>query len=176
MSAGRNPTMTKETTSASSTAAAARVDMHCHSSASELSRLGVQRAAGLPECATPPEEVYALAKRHGMDYVTITDHDTIAGVLEIADRPDVFISEELTAHFRGSECAAHVLCYGITSDDHEWLQAHSSDIELCAGYMREREIVSALAHPYYAVAAPLTPAHRRLLAELFDIWEIRNGA
>jgi glycosyltransferase involved in cell wall biosynthesis/predicted metal-dependent phosphoesterase TrpH len=138
--------------------------------------LGVQRAAGLPECATPPEEVYALAKRHGMDYVTITDHDTIAGVLEIADRPDVFISEELTAHFRGSECAAHVLCYGITSDDHEWLQAHSGDIELCAGYMREREIVCALAHPYYAVAAPLTPAHRRLLAELFDIWEIRNGA
>src|ERR1700727_776612 len=36
-----------------------RVDLHCHSSASEVSRLGVQRAMGLPECATPPEEVYA---------------------------------------------------------------------------------------------------------------------
>ena len=49
-------------------------------------KLGVQRALGLPECATPPEEVYALAKRRGMDFVTITDHDTIAGALEIADR------------------------------------------------------------------------------------------
>src|SRR5205823_3314482 len=77
-----------------------RVDMHCHSAASQLSRLGVQRAAGLPECATPPEEVYELAKRRGMDFVTITDHDTIAGVLEISHRPDVFISEELTAWFR----------------------------------------------------------------------------
>src|SRR5580700_7641483 len=78
-----------------------RCDMHCHSTASQVSRLGVQRAAGLPECATPPEEVYELAKRRGMDFVTITDHDTIDGVLEIADRPDVFVSEELTAHFRG---------------------------------------------------------------------------
>ena len=56
-----------------------RVDLHCHSTASEESRLGVQRAVGLPECATPPEEVYELAKRRGMDFVTITDHDTIDG-------------------------------------------------------------------------------------------------
>ncbi len=91
-----------------------RVDMHCHSTASQVSKLGVQRALGLPECATPPEEVYELAKRRGMDFVTITDHDTIDGVLEIADRPDVFVSEELTAHFRGEPQAVHVLCYGIT--------------------------------------------------------------
>ena len=61
----------------------------------------MQHALGLPECATPPEEVYALAKRRGMDFVTITDHDTIDGALAIADRPDVFVSEELTAGFRG---------------------------------------------------------------------------
>lgn len=153
-----------------------RADLHCHSTASQLSRLGVQRAVGLPECATPPEEVYALAKRRGMDFVTITDHDTIEGALEIADRPDVFVSEELTAHFRGEPQAVHVLCYGIAPEDHEWLQAHRGDVEGCALYMREREIVCALAHPYYTVAAPLTARHRRRLAELFEIWEVRNGA
>jgi glycosyltransferase involved in cell wall biosynthesis/predicted metal-dependent phosphoesterase TrpH len=150
--------------------------MHCHSTASQESKLGVQRALGLPECATPPQEVYELAKRRGMDFVTITDHDTIAGVLEIADRPDVFISEELTAHFRGEPQAVHVLCYGITPEDHEWLQANSHDVELCAAYLYEREIVCALAHPYYTVAAPLGARHRRRLAELFGVWEIRNGA
>jgi glycosyltransferase involved in cell wall biosynthesis/predicted metal-dependent phosphoesterase TrpH len=150
--------------------------MHCHSTASELSRLGVQRALGLPECATPPEEVYALAKRRGMDFVTITDHDTIAGVLEIADRPDVFISEELTAYFRGEPQGVHVLCYGIEPDDHEWLQAHSGDVELCAAYLYDRDIACALAHPYYTVAAPLSARHRRRLAELFSVWETRNGA
>jgi glycosyltransferase involved in cell wall biosynthesis/predicted metal-dependent phosphoesterase TrpH len=154
----------------------AKVDMHCHSTASQESKLGVQRALGLPECATPPQEVYELAKRRGMDFVTITDHDTIAGVLEIADRPDVFISEELTAHFRGEPQAVHVLCYGITREDHEWLQANSHDVELCAAYLYEREIVCALAHPYYTVAAPLGARHRRRLAELFGVWETRNGA
>jgi len=155
---------------------ATRVDLHCHSTASQQSRLGVQRAVGLPECATPPEEVYELAKRRGMDFVTITDHDTIAGVQQIADRPDVFISEELTAHFRGEPQAVHVLCYGIHAEDHQWLQANRGDVELCAAYLYERDIACALAHPYYQVGAPLTARHRRRLAELFAVWEVRNGA
>jgi glycosyltransferase involved in cell wall biosynthesis/predicted metal-dependent phosphoesterase TrpH len=153
-----------------------RVDLHCHSTASELSKLGVQRAVGLPECATPPEEVHALAKRRGMDFVTITDHDTIDGCLAIADRPDVFVSEELTARFRGEPQAVHVLCFGITPDDHEWLQAHAGDVELVAEYLHGHEIACALAHPFYAVAAPLVARHRRRLAQLFPVWEVRNGA
>ncbi|HYC82225.1 MAG TPA: glycosyltransferase [Solirubrobacterales bacterium] len=153
-----------------------RVDLHCHSTASQLSKLGVQRSLGLPECATRPEEVYELAKRRGMDFVTITDHDTIAGVMEIADRPDCFVSEELTARFAGEPQAAHVLCFGITPGDHEWLQAHSGDVEACAAYLHEGEIACALAHPFFNVAAPLTRRHRRILAELFPIWEVRNGS
>src|SRR5262249_9926064 len=173
---GGNPTSSRQTDGTRTSTVTARVDMHCHSTASQESRLGVQRAVGLPEGATPPQEVYELAKRRGMDFVTITDHDTITGVLTLADRPDVFVSEELTAHFRGEQQAVHVLCYGITADDHEWLQAHRDDLELCVAYMYEREIVCALAHPYYTVAAPLTTRHRRRLAQLFDIWEVRNGA
>ena len=64
-----------------------KADLHCHSTASQESKLGVQRSLGLPECATPPQEVYELAKRRGMDFVTITDHDTIAGALELATGP-----------------------------------------------------------------------------------------
>jgi glycosyltransferase involved in cell wall biosynthesis/predicted metal-dependent phosphoesterase TrpH len=131
---------------------------------------------GLPECATPPDEVYELAKRRGMDFVTITDHDTIDGCLAIADRPDVFVSEELTTWFCGEPQAVHVLCYGIDPDDHEYLQAHAADLEECAAYLREREIACALAHPFFAVAAPLGPRHRRRLAELFPVWEVRNGS
>ena len=163
-------------TTQSETKTATRADLHCHSTASAVSKLGVQRALGLPECATPPEEVYALAKRRGMDFVTITDHDTIDGALEIADRPDVFVSEELTARFAGEPQAVHVLCFGITPGDHEWLQAHAGDVEQVAEYLREQEIASALAHPFYAVEAPLTARHRRRLAELFGVWEVRNGA
>src|SRR5439155_828783 len=57
-----------------------RADLHCHSTS-----------------ATPPETLYALAKWRGMDFVTITDHDSIDGVLSIADHEDVFMSVELAA-------------------------------------------------------------------------------
>jgi glycosyltransferase involved in cell wall biosynthesis/predicted metal-dependent phosphoesterase TrpH len=153
-----------------------RVDLHCHSTASEVAKLGVQRALALPECATPPREVYVLAKRRGMDFVTITDHDTIDGALELAGEPDVFISEELTTWFKDEPQAVHVLCFGITPDDHDWLQAHRGDVEACADYLHGHEIACALAHPFFHVAAPLTPAHRRKLARLFPVWETRNGS
>jgi predicted metal-dependent phosphoesterase TrpH len=155
-----------------------RADLHCHSWASARSRLGVQRAVGLPECATPPDEVYALAKRRGMDFVTITDHDSIEGVLAIADQAaDAFVSVELTASFRGEPgAAAHVLCWGITADDHAWLQAHAADLEQSAAYLHEQGIACALAHPHYFVREPLLPRHLGVLAELFPTWETRNGS
>jgi glycosyltransferase involved in cell wall biosynthesis/predicted metal-dependent phosphoesterase TrpH len=154
-----------------------RVDLHCHSTASVVSKLGVQRALGLPECATPPEDVYELAKRRGMDFVTITDHDTIDGALELAERyDDAFVSEELTAWFRGEPQAVHILCWGITPDDHERLQDLAGDVEAVASELRIRAITCALAHPFYAVEAPLLPRHRRRLAQLFPIWETRNGS
>src|SRR5688500_2812946 len=159
------------------TPSATRADLHCHSTASEVSKLGVQRSVGLPECATPPEEVYELAKRRGMDFVTITDHDTIDGAAALAERyDDAFISEELTVSFRGEPQAVHVLVHGITPDDHEWLQANAGDVEACAEYLHGNGIACALAHPFFAVAAPLEPRHRRRLARLFDVWEVRNGA
>ncbi len=154
-----------------------RVDLHCHSTASAVSKLGVQRALGLPECATPPQEVYELAKRRGMDFVTITDHDTIDGALDLAERyDDAFVSEELTAWFRGEAQAVHILCWGITRSDHERLQALAGDVEAVAEELDRRQIACALAHPFYAVEAPLLPRHRRRLAQLFPVWETRNGS
>ena len=150
--------------------------MHVHSTASELSKLGVQRSLHIPECATDPSEVYELAKRRGMNFVTITDHDTIEGVEALEHLSDTFISEELTVWFKGEPQAVHVLCYGITPGDHEWLQAHNDDVEACAAYLHSHEITAALAHPFYAVQEPLTPRHRRRLAQLFPIWETRNGS
>ena len=88
----------------------------------------------------------------------------------------MFVSEELTARFAGEPQAVHILCLGITPADHEWLQSHAGDVETVAAYLREHDIACALAHPFYAVEAPLTARHRRRLAELFDVWEVRNGA
>src|SRR5206468_2555558 len=72
--------------------------------------------------------------------------------------------------------AVHVLVWGITPEQHEWLQANRHDVEVIAEHLRENAIACALAHPFYAVEAPLAPRHRRRLAELFDVWEVRNGS
>jgi predicted metal-dependent phosphoesterase TrpH len=150
-----------------------RVDLHCHCTASAVSKLAIQRALGLPECATPPQEVYDLAKRRGME----PDHDAIDGALELAARyDDAFVSEELTAWFRGEPQAVHILCWGISPSDHERLQALAGDVEAVAEELSARAIACALAHPFYAVEAPLLPRHRRRLAQLFPIWETRNGS
>ena len=136
-----------------------RADLHCHSTASQVSKLGVQRALGLPECATPPEEVYALAKRRGMDFVTITDHDTIDGVLR--DRRPA-----RRLRLRGAD---RLLPRRAAGGAHPLPRDHAGRPRLAAGPPRRRrgrraatctssEITCALAHPFYAVEAPLQPA------------------
>jgi hypothetical protein len=50
---------------------------------------------GCPESFTEPLQVYSIAKSRAMDLVTITDHNSIDGALQIAHLPDTFISEEL---------------------------------------------------------------------------------
>src|SRR3954463_14466107 len=101
-----------------SSAAARRIDLHCHSEASNKATEAALNAISCPECYSHPDEVYAQAKRRGMDFVTITDHDTIDGALRIAMRADVLVGEELTCWFPEDDCKMHVLVYGITPDDH----------------------------------------------------------
>ena len=156
--------------------ASSRVDMHCHSTASQLAKLGDSAGARPAGVRNAPEEVYELAKRRGMDFVTITDHDTIDGVLELADRADVFVSEELTVSFRTSRRPCTCSATGSRRTTTSGSRAHNGDVEACAEYLHSNEIACALAHPFFAVAAPLTPRHRRRLAQLFPVWETRNGS
>ena len=44
-----------------------------------------------------------------MDLVAITDHDTIAGSLTIADRPDVLVGCEVTASFPEDGVRVHLV-------------------------------------------------------------------
>jgi predicted metal-dependent phosphoesterase TrpH len=71
----------------------------------------------MPESYTDPAEAYATAKRRGMDFVTLTDHNTIAGALEIAHHEDVFISVEVTAELPEDRTPLHVLVWGIGERD-----------------------------------------------------------
>src|SRR5918992_1435934 len=127
-----------------------RIDLHCHSDASNRAAEAALNAINCPECYSDPDEVYAQAKRRGMDFVTITDHDSIDGVLRIACRyGDVLVGEELTCWFPEDDCKMHVLVYGITRTDHDRLQSLAQDIYAVAEYVERNGIAHAVAHPIY---------------------------
>jgi predicted metal-dependent phosphoesterase TrpH len=89
-----------------------KIDLHVHSKYSTRPSQWVLQKLGCQECYTEPLALYRSAKDKGMTAVTITDHNTINGVLEIAHLPDTFISEEVTSYFPDG-CKVHVLVYQI---------------------------------------------------------------
>src|SRR6266516_6699121 len=126
-----------------------RIDLHCHSLASNRPTDTVLRALNCPESYSEPGAVYAQAKARGMRFVTITDHDSIEGVKMIADRADVIVGEELSCRFPEDGCLMHIVVWGLTQEDHEELQRRAGDIYRVADYLEQRRLAHAVAHPLY---------------------------
>ena len=152
------------------------MDLHCHSSASSLTAETFLNAIHCPECYSEPADVYAQAKRRGMDLVAITDHDTIVGVSTLSGRTDVLVGEELTCWFPEDQCKMHVLVYGITANDHERLQGIARDIYKVAEYLEANRIAHSVAHPVYRQNDRLERWHIERLLLLFKGFECLNGA
>jgi glycosyltransferase involved in cell wall biosynthesis len=153
-----------------------RIDLHCHTVASSLTAEAVLNAIHCPECYSDPREVYAQAKRRGMDLVAVTDHDTIQGATAIAHLSDVIVGEELTCWFPEDQCKMHVLVFGITAQDHVALQGLAKDIYEVARYIEEHNIAHAVAHPIYRQNDRLERWHLERLLLLFKGFECLNGA
>ena len=135
-----------------------KVDMHVHSKYSTRPSQWILQKIGCPESFTEPLELYNIAQDRGMDMVTITDHNTIAGCLEIAHLPGTFISEEITTYFPEDNCKLHVLAYDISEKQHDEVQKVRGNVYDLVPYLREQGIVHVLAHPLFAVNDRLTPA------------------
>lgn len=95
-----------------------RMDMYCHSSASAGPVIHAASWVSAPECYSTPEEVYAQAITRGMDLVTLTDHDTIAGALSLVERgfPNVLLGQEVIVRFPKDRVKLHVFVYNFTPE------------------------------------------------------------
>jgi glycosyltransferase involved in cell wall biosynthesis len=153
-----------------------KADLHCHSCASTEADEAVLLALKCPESYSDPADVYAQAKRRGMDFVTITDHDTIAGVTTIAPQPGVIIGEELTCYFPEDRCKIHLLLWGLTETDHLALQSLAGDIRKVAEYVASHCIAHSVAHPLYRQNDVLEKWHIEQLLLMFKGFECLNGA
>jgi glycosyltransferase involved in cell wall biosynthesis len=151
-------------------------DLHVHSSFSTDSGNYALRRARLGESYTEPERVYRVARARGMDFVTISDHNTVEGALRIAHEERAFVSVEVTTCFPEDQTPLHVLVWNLTEEDHRDLQPFRPSVYELVAFLRDRGLVHALAHPLYRMGPPLTPWHVERMMLLFSVWEGRNGA
>ena len=152
-----------------------KIDLHVHSAFSKRPSQWILQKISCPESFTDPMRVYRTAKKKGMSMVTLSDHNTIDGALEIAHLPDTFISEEITSYFPEDGCKVHILALDITEAQHRDIQKIRQNIFDLAAYLNRENIVHIQAHPLYGVNDRLTPAHFEQMILLFKNFEL-NGA
>jgi glycosyltransferase involved in cell wall biosynthesis len=152
-----------------------RCDLHLHSRFSARSEEWLFRRFDFPDSYTDPRDLYRLLRERGMDFVTITDHDTIEGNLEIAELDRTFISEEVTTYFPQDPCKLHLLVWGISEAQHAEIAAVRENIYELQSYLQNAEISHSVAHPLYSINGKLETTHLERLILLFKYFEGING-
>lgn len=157
---------------------AARIDLHCHSTFSD------ERIRWVPGIVfhplLEPAESYRLAKARGMDFVTLTDHDTIDGCKALLDEygplEDFIVGEEVSVEFPEDGLLIHVNVYDIDEAQHREIQRLRRDIRAFVGYVRDIDKLYVLNHmTWNGQHRPLTRRHIELMLELFPVFEGING-
>jgi len=152
-----------------------KIDLHVHSQSSKRPSQWILQKLNCPESFTHPFKLYEVAKARGMDYVTISDHNTIAGALEIAHLRDTFVSEEVTTYFPEDGCKLHVVALNITESQHADITKIRQNVYDLTGYLNRSGIHHILAHPFYDMNHRLTIEHFEKLLLLFENFEL-NGS
>src|SRR5712672_3192157 len=152
-----------------------KCDLHIHSRHSARSEEWLFRRFDFPDSYSDPKQLYEELRKRGMDYVTITDHDSIDGCLEIAHLPRTFISEQVTTYFPHDGCKLHILVWGISEQQHREIESVRENLFDLQRYLQSAEITHAVAHPLYSVNGKLQATHLEQLILLFKHFEGING-
>jgi predicted metal-dependent phosphoesterase TrpH len=153
--------------------AGVRCDLHVHSARSgPVDLRPFTRVAN--ESYEEPLAVYEQARRSGMNLFTLTDHDTIAGVLELRDRPQVFVSEEVSCALPGGR-ELHLGVFDIDEAQHEQIARRRRDAESLFAYLAEHRIPACVNHPFSALTGRRETADLQHALASLPLVEARNG-
>jgi glycosyltransferase involved in cell wall biosynthesis len=152
-----------------------KCDLHIHSRHSARSEEWLFRRFDFPDSYSDPRALHRQLRKRGMDFVTITDHDTIEGCLEIAHLPNTFLSEQVTTYFPQDGCKLHILVWGISEQQHREIEAARDNVFELQHYLQTAQITHAVAHPLYSVNGKLEATHLEQLILLFKHFEGING-
>ena len=152
-----------------------KADLHLHSRFSDRSADWIFRRFDFPDSYSQPQALYDVLRSRGMDLVTLTDHNSIKGALEIAELPGVFLSEEVTTYFPEDRCKIHLLVWNLTEAQHREIFVLRENIFELQAYLSQQNLAHAVAHPLHQVNHKLTRSHLEQLCLLFQCFEGRNG-
>jgi glycosyltransferase involved in cell wall biosynthesis len=152
-----------------------KADLHVHSSHSNKPTYWAMRKFNCPESYTSPDYLYQTARGRGMDYVTISDHNSINGALEIAHLPGAFVSSEITSYFPENSCKVHVVVLNITESQFRQIIELRKNIYEMVAYLQGEGIAHFMAHPLYAQNDKLTTGIIEKALVLFTTFEVKNG-
>jgi predicted metal-dependent phosphoesterase TrpH len=155
-----------------------RIDLHVHTRFSPSPTFG---RWGASDCALAPEEAYDTLKARGMEAVTFTDHDTLAGGLALMEKrpglPDFFLSEEVTTRYPDLPQRLHVGVFRLDEARHREIARLRGNALDLAAYCRAEGLPFALMHPGNAFIARRQEArYWELALEHFPLWEAANGS
>ena len=153
-----------------------KADLHVHSRFSNKPSIWALRKLNCPESYTKPESIYKTALKKGMNFVTITDHNTINGALEIAHLPNTFISSEITSYFPEDGCKMHVVALGITEPIFDDIMHLRKNIFELIAYLHANRIAHYIAHPLYDMNSRISAETIEKLVLLFEVFEAKNGS
>ncbi|MBD3272622.1 MAG: glycosyltransferase [Elusimicrobia bacterium] len=153
-------------------------DLHVHSEHSKHPSEWFLQKIGTQESYTTIDEIYQTAKKNGMTHVTISDHNTIDGALELVKKypNDTFISCEVTTYFPENGCKIHLLVFGITEQQFGQIDKIRSNIYVLRDYIIQRNIAHSIAHATYSINRKLTIEILEKLLLMFDVFEGINGS
>lgn len=126
------------------------------------------------ESYSDPEELYSLLRRRGMDFVTITDHDSVDGAATLRHHRDVFLSEEVTCRMP-SGTTIHVGVYDITERQHVQIQRRRDDLVALLMYLTERRLFFCINHVFSSLTGPRDREDFDWFEQYFPAVETRNG-
>src|SRR5499426_4292527 len=121
--------------------ATGKIDFHLHSHASNVTEYYAANAFAIPESHSDPLALYPLLKQRGMTLITLTDHNSIDGALEMLDAglADVFISAEMTTTFPEDGCNIHITIANVTPDQFKEANRLRANVYEMVAYL-DREI------------------------------------
>lgn len=173
-----------------------KVDLHLHSYASNVTDYYAANAFAIPESYSDPIKLHRVLKQRGMSLVTLTDHNSIAGVqvMLAAGLEDVFISAEMTTTFPEDGCNIHVTVANMSEAQFVEVSRARGNIYEMIAYLDEQiaseparpgcnKLVYFMTHPLmstqnrpYGREGALTVEHIEKALLLCSCIEVHNGS